>query len=139
MLILFNVIFHFMVTPFPDSTPCHNVICILTSSGLSLLDNQHSISLCCIINMNSNNNAQVFYFMIPPFFALKLSLICVSFIVHCFFIDVKSMMSAGLSALFSTCFDFKGAALGRRTLHILCIGLGGGSIPLFLASKIKGN
>ncbi|KAF3780738.1 hypothetical protein EJ110_NYTH38578 [Nymphaea thermarum] len=58
---------------------------------------------------------------------------------HCLAVPyVKSMIAAGLSALSSTRFNFKGAVLGDRTLHILCIGLGGGSIPLFLASKIQG-
>ncbi|KAL9232944.1 hypothetical protein vseg_008002 [Gypsophila vaccaria] len=52
--------------------------------------------------------------------------------------DVKSMVAAGLTAL-STCnFDLANAVSGNRKLRVLCIGHGGGSLPLFLASKIQG-
>ncbi|XP_049344527.1 uncharacterized protein LOC125808902 [Solanum verrucosum] len=51
---------------------------------------------------------------------------------------VKSMVSAGLATIASCKFDLESAVCGRKTMKILCIGHGGGSIPLFLASKIQG-
>jgi hypothetical protein len=54
-------------------------------------------------------------------------------------LDVKSMVSVGLTALASSSFDLLQAVLGKKSMNILCIGHGGGTIPLFLASKIKGN
>lgn len=58
---------------------------------------------------------------------------------HCLaFPYVKSMVSAGLTALASTSFDLKSVVSGMQKMRILCIGNGGGTIPLFLASKIKG-
>lgn len=58
---------------------------------------------------------------------------------HCLaFPYVKSMVSIGLTALASTNFDLKSAVSGKQKMRILCIGNGGGTIPLFLASKIKG-
>jgi hypothetical protein len=54
-------------------------------------------------------------------------------------LDVKSMVSAGLTALASSSFDLLQAVLGKKSMNILCVGHGGGTIPLFLASKIKGN
>ena len=54
-------------------------------------------------------------------------------------LDVKSMVSVGLTALASSSFDLLQAVLGKKSMNILCIGHGGGTIPLFLASKIKGE
>lgn len=55
------------------------------------------------------------------------------------FADVKSMVSAGLVSLASSDIDLmKDAIHGDRKMNVLCIGHGGGSIPLFLANKIRG-
>ncbi|KAJ7955484.1 S-adenosyl-L-methionine-dependent methyltransferase superfamily protein [Quillaja saponaria] len=51
---------------------------------------------------------------------------------------VKSMVSVGLATIASCNYDITGAVNGKKTMHILCIGHGGGSLPLFLASKIQG-
>lgn len=55
------------------------------------------------------------------------------------FADVKSMISAGLATISSCNYDLHKAIYGTKTMNILCIGHGGGSIPLFLASKIQGS
>lgn len=52
--------------------------------------------------------------------------------------DVKSMLSAGLASIASCNYDLKCAISGKKTMNILCIGHGGGTLPLFLADKIKG-
>ncbi|KAL2486794.1 S-adenosyl-L-methionine-dependent methyltransferase superfamily protein [Abeliophyllum distichum] len=58
---------------------------------------------------------------------------------HCLAVPyVKSMISAGLTTISSRDFDLKNAVLGKRKMNVLCIGHGGGSIPLFLATKIQG-
>lgn len=58
---------------------------------------------------------------------------------HCLAVPyVKSMVSAGLSAIASSNFDIIGVLQGKKNMRILCIGHGGGSLPLFLASKIQG-
>ncbi|XP_008801257.2 uncharacterized protein LOC103715425 [Phoenix dactylifera] len=58
---------------------------------------------------------------------------------HCLAVPyLKSMVSAGLITLTSSTYDLPEAVIGKRTMNILCIGHGGGSLPLFLASKIKG-
>uniref|UniRef100_A0A0D9W724 Uncharacterized protein n=1 Tax=Leersia perrieri TaxID=77586 RepID=A0A0D9W724_9ORYZ len=58
---------------------------------------------------------------------------------HCLPVPyVKSMVSAGLTALPSCSFDLHQAASGQNNMKILCIGHGGGSLPLFLASKFRG-
>lgn len=49
------------------------------------------------------------------------------------------MVSTGLTALASSGYDLSGAVTGKRSMKILCVGHGGGSLPLFLASKIKGK
>lgn len=49
------------------------------------------------------------------------------------------MLSVGLATLASCGYDIKNAVHGNKTMNILCIGHGGGSLPLFLASKIKGE
>ncbi|KAB2009576.1 hypothetical protein ERO13_D10G158400v2 [Gossypium hirsutum] len=51
---------------------------------------------------------------------------------------VKSMVSLGLSTIASSKYDLMAAVHGKKRMHILCIGHGGGSLPLFLASKIQG-
>lgn len=58
---------------------------------------------------------------------------------HCLAVPyVKSMVSAGLSAIASCNFDIISRLQGKKNMRILCIGHGGGSLPLFLASKIQG-
>ncbi|RAL38344.1 hypothetical protein DM860_002322 [Cuscuta australis] len=58
---------------------------------------------------------------------------------HCLAIPyVKSMISAGLATISSCNYDLRKAICGAKKMNILCIGHGGGSIPLFLASKIQG-
>jgi hypothetical protein len=49
------------------------------------------------------------------------------------------MVSVGLATIASCGFDINNAAHGKKTMNILCIGHGGGSLPLFLASRIKGE
>lgn len=51
---------------------------------------------------------------------------------------MKSMVSDGLATIASCQFDIESSVCGRKPMKILCIGHGGGSIPLFLASKIQG-
>ncbi|RLM74409.1 hypothetical protein C2845_PM15G14060 [Panicum miliaceum] len=55
------------------------------------------------------------------------------------FTDVKSMVSAGLMALSCSSYDLPEAVSGQNNMKILCIGHGGGSLPLFLASKFRGS
>ncbi|CAN6235594.1 unnamed protein product [Urochloa humidicola] len=50
----------------------------------------------------------------------------------------KSMVSAGLTTLPCSSYDLPEAASGQDNMKILCIGHGGGNLPLFLASKIRG-
>ncbi|OAY55496.1 uncharacterized protein LOC110610810 [Manihot esculenta] len=58
---------------------------------------------------------------------------------HCLAVPyVKSMVSVGLTTLASCNYDLMDAVRGKKTMRILCIGHGGGSLPLFLASKIQG-
>ncbi|XP_020084536.1 uncharacterized protein LOC109707571 isoform X1 [Ananas comosus] len=58
---------------------------------------------------------------------------------HCLAVPyLKSMVSVGLTTLASSSYDLSEAVLGKRSLKVLCIGHGGGSLPLFLASKISG-
>ncbi|KAL3507512.1 hypothetical protein ACH5RR_032894 [Cinchona calisaya] len=58
---------------------------------------------------------------------------------HCLAVPyVKSMISAGLATITSCNYDLSSAVCGKKIMNILCIGHGGGSIPLFLASKIQG-
>ncbi|XP_034684715.1 uncharacterized protein LOC117913786 isoform X1 [Vitis riparia] len=51
---------------------------------------------------------------------------------------LKSVLSVGLASIASCNYDLMNAVNGKKTMNILCIGHGGGSLPLFLASKIKG-
>ncbi|XP_020227143.1 uncharacterized protein LOC109808518 [Cajanus cajan] len=58
---------------------------------------------------------------------------------HCLAVPyLKSMVSAGLTTIASCNFDIMSALQGKKNMHILCIGNGGGSLPLFLASKVQG-
>jgi hypothetical protein len=52
--------------------------------------------------------------------------------------DVKSMISAGLSAVSLCGLDLQRVYNGYQKIRILCIGLGGGSLPLFLAHNLPG-
>lgn len=49
------------------------------------------------------------------------------------------MVSVGLTTIASCGYDLLNAMQGKQNLRILCIGHGGGSLPLFLASKIQGE
>ncbi|CAM6089614.1 unnamed protein product [Calypogeia fissa] len=51
---------------------------------------------------------------------------------------VKSMISAGLSAVSLSGLDLQRVHSGYEKIRILCIGLGGGSLPLFLAHNLPG-
>ncbi|KAB1219342.1 hypothetical protein CJ030_MR3G001175 [Morella rubra] len=58
---------------------------------------------------------------------------------HCLAVPyLRSMLSAGLATIASCSYDLKKVVHGKETMNILCIGHGGGSLPLFLASEIKG-
>ncbi|XP_020692257.2 uncharacterized protein LOC110106647 [Dendrobium catenatum] len=58
---------------------------------------------------------------------------------HCLAVPyLKSMVSCGLTTLSSSGFDICKTVKGNATMNVLCIGHGGGSLPLFLASKFKG-
>ncbi|KAJ0035977.1 hypothetical protein Pint_25154 [Pistacia integerrima] len=59
---------------------------------------------------------------------------------HCLAVPyLKSMVSTGLATIASCNYDLMSAVHGKKTMNILCIGHGGGSLPLFLASKIQGG
>lgn len=67
------------------------------------------------------------------------SSICLMQQPHCLAVPyLKSMVSVGLVTLACCNYDLHTAVHGKRQMHILCIGHGGGSLPLFLASKIRG-
>ncbi|KAK9166901.1 hypothetical protein Scep_002092 [Stephania cephalantha] len=51
------------------------------------------------------------------------------------FTDLKSMISVGLASIASNTCDFRKAVHGENTLPVLCIGHGGGSLPLFLPTR----
>uniref|UniRef100_A0A1J3IDV4 Methyltransferase-like protein 13 n=1 Tax=Noccaea caerulescens TaxID=107243 RepID=A0A1J3IDV4_NOCCA len=58
---------------------------------------------------------------------------------HCLAVPyLKSMVSVGLTSLAASKFDMKSVAIGKKQMCILCIGHGGGSLPLFLANHILG-
>ncbi|KAJ0967500.1 hypothetical protein J5N97_024417 [Dioscorea zingiberensis] len=58
---------------------------------------------------------------------------------HCLAVPyLKSMVSVGLTTLASSDYDLLGAVMGEKNMNVLCIGHGGGTLPLFLASKIQG-
>ncbi|CAN6551898.1 unnamed protein product [Malus baccata var. baccata] len=52
--------------------------------------------------------------------------------------DLKSMVAAGLATIASCNYNLMDAVSGTENMRILCIGQGGGSLPLFLASKMQG-
>lgn len=54
------------------------------------------------------------------------------------FSDLKSMLSVGLASIACCDYNLKKVANGKETMRVLCIGHGGGSLPLFLASKLQG-
>lgn len=49
------------------------------------------------------------------------------------------MVSTGLATIASCNYDIISALQGKKPMYILCIGQGGGSLPLFLASNIQGE
>ncbi|KAJ4954290.1 hypothetical protein NE237_011073 [Protea cynaroides] len=58
---------------------------------------------------------------------------------HCLAIPyLRSMVSVGLATLASCNYNLRSAIDGKKSMRILCVGHGGGSLPLFLASKILG-
>ncbi|KAJ4827962.1 hypothetical protein Tsubulata_009490 [Turnera subulata] len=52
---------------------------------------------------------------------------------------LNGMASLGLTTIASCGYDLSKATTGNETLRILCIGLGGGSLPLILANAIRGK
>ena len=48
------------------------------------------------------------------------------------------MISVGLASIACCDYNLKKVASGKEKMRILCIGHGGGSLPLFLASKLQG-
>ncbi|KAL6519861.1 hypothetical protein OROMI_032755 [Orobanche minor] len=68
------------------------------------------------------------------------SSLCIMQQAYCLAVPyVKSMISCGLTTISSCNHDFvKNAIDGKQNMNVLCIGHGGGSIPLFLASKVRG-
>jgi len=77
--------------------------------------------------------------MYPLYFAHTCNHFGPMFNLLCCLLDLKSMVSAGLASLASSSYDLAGAVAGRRALNVLCLGHGGGNLPLFVASKIKGK
>ncbi|CAN8324249.1 unnamed protein product [Cochlearia groenlandica] len=58
---------------------------------------------------------------------------------HCLAVPyLKSMVSVGLTSLAASKYDMTSAAIGKKPMRVLCIGHGGGSLPLFLANHILG-
>lgn len=53
--------------------------------------------------------------------------------------DLKSIVSVGLTSLVASKFDMKSVTIGEKQMRILCIGHGGGSLPLFFAKHILGR
>ncbi|OAO99241.1 hypothetical protein AXX17_AT4G15110 [Arabidopsis thaliana] len=48
------------------------------------------------------------------------------------------MVSVGLTSLAASKFDMRSVAIGDKQMRVLCIGHGGGSLPLFIAKHILG-
>ncbi|XP_015887778.3 uncharacterized protein LOC107422795 isoform X2 [Ziziphus jujuba] len=66
--------------------------------------------------------------------------VCIMQQPHCLAVPyLKSMVSVGLATIASCNFDLTNAVNGKKNMRILCIGHGGGSLPLFLASKIQAS
>lgn len=60
-------------------------------------------------------------------------------IPHCLAFEyLKSMVSVGLSSISCAGLNLDLVSKGQSEMRCLCIGLGGGSLPLFLAHKLKG-
>ncbi|KAG7620299.1 S-adenosyl-L-methionine-dependent methyltransferase [Arabidopsis suecica] len=58
---------------------------------------------------------------------------------HCLAVPyLKSMVSVGLTSLAASKFDMSSVAIGDKQMRVLCIGHGGGSLPLFIAKHILG-
>jgi hypothetical protein len=53
--------------------------------------------------------------------------------------DVKSMLSVGLTTMSLAGYSLEQVTQRSRDMRILCIGLGGGSLPLFLAHNLPGK
>lgn len=51
---------------------------------------------------------------------------------------LKSMASIGLASVSCAGLDLEHIAKGEKQMRCLCVGLGGGSLPLFLANKMQG-
>ncbi|KAM0988906.1 hypothetical protein FF1_012904 [Malus domestica] len=51
---------------------------------------------------------------------------------------LKSMVAAGLATIASCNYNLMDTVSGTENMRILCIGQGGGRLPLFLASKMQG-
>ncbi|KAL8211447.1 hypothetical protein R6Q57_005884 [Mikania cordata] len=57
---------------------------------------------------------------------------------HCLAVPyLKSMVSVGLTSLLCNC-EMLTSVYGKTSMKVLCIGHGGGSLPLFLAYKLPG-
>lgn len=54
------------------------------------------------------------------------------------FADLKSMVSVGLSSVSCAGLNLELVAKGLNEMKCLCIGLGGGSLPLFLTNQLQG-
>lgn len=88
-----------------------------------------------------------FQFKPPPFSVIPLSLSLLTILsvtnlmiyILMTFVDLKSMLSLGLCTIASSNYDLMAAVHGKKMMRILCIGHGGGSLPLFLASTIQGR
>jgi hypothetical protein len=53
--------------------------------------------------------------------------------------DVKSMLSVGLATVSLGGLKIEQVANGTTKMRVLCVGLGGGSLPLFLAHNLPGE
>ncbi|KAM7252796.1 hypothetical protein ACFE04_008777 [Oxalis oulophora] len=86
-------------------------------------DTRQSIAKVMAASRKSENHDSVYLMQLP----------------HCLATPyLKSMVSAGLPTLASCGFDVASVASAKKTMRILCVGHGGGSLPLFLASSIRG-
>lgn len=66
----------------------------------------------------------------PAYFFLRMQLHVIA--------DVKSMLSVGLSTISLAGYNLDQVTHRTRNMRILCVGLGGGSLPLFLAHNLPG-
>uniref|UniRef100_A0A2P2NNZ6 S-adenosyl-L-methionine-dependent methyltransferase superfamily protein n=1 Tax=Rhizophora mucronata TaxID=61149 RepID=A0A2P2NNZ6_RHIMU len=51
---------------------------------------------------------------------------------------LRSMVSTGLATIASCSYDLASVTTGKKTMRVLCIGHGGGSLSMFLAKKMQG-